>query len=403
MKQLLIFFYIILLCSNLLSSETVKIYKINYDKIEKDNIKLSISFLENYLGDIVQKSGNNFKKVILNNATTEDFLSKKLKNSFVKEMKIISSVTRTEFLFYSQDKIKIHTKQVSAKKIVIKISRIINDNSITPEGKSMFENLPLTYIIILFILLITVLIILFKNRKLDFKSKMPSMSSSVINTVVNNAALNTNSSAPSFSQPLRVPQQQNLANEFPVTKISSNENLEAINIQNEYPFSKNTANEQIKPHHQNHQSELIQENITPTIQKEQPKQKNKEKTIKVKKMLSSQNVKVIFDDDLDKGNVSMFQVGSRKYLIYEAENGELLLLDKFETIRKNAKKTPAQKIVTPEPSKVELSKQKVSSQIETASKQNFLNNNHEIPLPKLDNIENEEKKHTKSQINAIFD
>jgi hypothetical protein len=267
----------------------------------------------------------------------------------------------------------------------------------------MFENLPSSYIIILLILLVTVLIILLKNRKLDFQSKMPSMSSSVINTVVDNAAFNSSSSTPSFSQPLKMSQQHNLIDEFPVTRISSNESLEAINIQEQYPFATNTVNKPVKPHHQNHQSESIQKNTTPAIQKEQPEQKNKEETSKIKKMLSSQNVKVIFDDDLDKGNVSMFQVGSRKYLIYEAENGELLLLDKFETVRKNAKKTPAQKIVTPEPSKVELSKQKVSSQIETASKQNFLNNNHEIPLPKLDNIENEEKKHTKSQINAIFD
>jgi len=141
--------------------------------------------------------------------------------------------------------------------------------------------------------------------------------------------------------------------------------LEAINIQEEYSSSNlNLSSKRAEPHQKN----------TP----QHPPQNNMRSSMKVKKMLSSKTVKVIFDDDLNKGSVSMFQVGSRKYLIYEAESGELLLLDKFETSRKTTKKTQTKATHTSQ------------NKTETVSKQN------------LDNIEAKKHAKTNSQLNAIF-
>ena len=298
MKQLFVLFYFTFLSLNILYSDISEIYKINYEKIEDDNIQLKVIFLENYSGDIVKKSGNNFKKVILNNATTEDFLSKKFKNSFISEINVISSVTKTEFLFYSKYKIKLEAKQVKSKEVMMKVSKIQTNDSISPEGTSMFDNLPSSYLMILAILIVTMLIIFIKNKKLDFKSKIPSISSNVINTVVNNAAttsspINSQIPFPNFNQPIQ-PKQHNF-NEFHLTKISKNENLEAINIQEEYPTPFNIQNR--KPEYPQPHRPVPQ----PAVQSEKDNQiitnEKEQENIKIKKMLSSKNVKIIFDDD----------------------------------------------------------------------------------------------------------
>ena len=409
MKQLFVFFYFTLLFFNILYSDTSEIYKINYEKIENDNIQLKVIFLENYSGDIVKKSGNNFKKVILNNATTEDFLSKKFKNSFISEINVISSVTKTEFLFYSKYKIKLEVKQIKSKEVMMRVSKIQTNDSISPEGTSMFDNLPLSYIMILTILIITMLIIFIKNQKLDLKSKIPSISSNVIKTVVNNAAttsslVNSQIPFPSFNQPIQ-PKQHNF-NEFHLTKISKNENLEAINIQEKYPSPFNIQNR--KPEHPQPHRPVSKSTVQTAKNNKIITNEKEQENTRIKKMLSSKNVKIIFDDDLDKGNVSMFQVGSRKYLIYEADSGELLLLDKFETIRKNTKKSSPQNTSLENAMNniSKISKTQPSLQAETISKKNFLNdknNNIEIKLPKLENIAKHNKKDKKNQLNAIFD
>ena len=288
---------------------------------------------------------------------------------------------------------------------MMKVSKIQTNDSISPEGTSMFDNLPSSYLMILAILIVTMLIIFIKNKKLDFKSKIPSISSNVINTVVNNAAttsspINSQIPFPNFNQPVQ-PKQHNF-NEFHLTKISKNENLEAINIQEEYPTPFNIQNR--KPEYPQPHRPVPQ----PAVQSEKDNQiitnEKEQENIKIKKMLSSKNVKIIFDDDLEKGNVSMFQVGSRKYLIYEADSGELLLLDKFETIRKNTKKPSPQNASLENTMNniSKISKAKSSLQTETISKKNFLND-EEIKLPKLETITENSKKDRKNQLNAIFD
>lgn len=303
----------VLIISVLLSMKLFAITKIDDIKLNKrDNgYDIIVSFNREYKGTIARKSGNSIQKVIINDAIAPRSFSKYIEDSdLLTKIDLFPFDNRTDIAFSLLKRADISYYSIDYDRgIVISVVELKeNLEEISPEGKSLFSDLPSGYIGTLLLLSIGVIILLFVKKKMEKRRSSGGQTNQDLDWLLNR---NQKFSLKTIQQPdfeLKVRKNPNSKKpEFEKDKNRIDREKKIPDFGNLKRLKKESV-----------ENENIEDNETRDLQEE-------------KKDKNSSHVKVIFNDMLEIGEVSMIEIGSCQYLILkERESGKITLLDKIK-------------------------------------------------------------------------
>jgi len=355
--------FISLLLSLSLMGETTIINSNIYERT--DRVDFVISFDKTYDGIITYKKGTNTIKLSLNGATMSAPVTKKVNSKFLSQIDMIPFDNRIEMIFTlpaeSSSKV-IHSKISDGYGLRLRIfedkgpSKAENESDkqgVSAEGKSLFESITPAYIITMVLLALLVIFLLFIKRRVDKKrdfieesAELSDINASWFEKFKSSDAKSSkkekelqlmnslNNSDIPFSGGIKKRQKEPTIPKVPDNIFAQPENpiIKKPKVAKNIEAKEEDSFEQIMSDI-DRDGRIKERDFTPPPSVE-PKIKSEAST-------TGQHSRVIFEDQLSIGKVTMLQYKSRRYLLLQSDSG-VTVLDKFALEQKKDESSTSQ-------------------------------------------------------------